>query len=339
MNIFLTGATGFVGGQLLNVLAKYHTLYVLYRDESKKEQLKNKLPHEQLHFIKGDITEPLLGLSEETIESLPHMDYFYHLAALVKFDEHLRSELFQINYEGTKHALHLAERISDHFLYVSTSYTVGQQETAKETLYSIEAPVNNPYEESKVKAEHLVISSSMNTSIFRPSIIIGDSRTGDADSKFTLYGFMKAVKVFKKKLDRANNKEVMRLFGQDDGTSNLVPVDYVITCLVAGLKAKDKTIYHITNGNPPFNYEILDMIKRYLNFTQLKVAPMSQANNMTAKEQILNRYIGVFAPYFKRSISFDDSNMVQLLGEQNKQPLTLTTDQLSFIIRTYLEKS
>ncbi|MCE4956480.1 SDR family oxidoreductase [Macrococcus caseolyticus] len=344
MKIFLTGATGFVGGQLIHNLLqdKSNELYILYRDESRKNKLITDDNKAQLHFIKGDITLPGFGVDDETIAKLPPMDYFYHLAALVKFDEHLRDELFKINYEGTKHALEFAQKVhTNHFLYVSTAYTVGLKEHAEEIMHDMNAPTNNPYEESKVKAEHLVQSSHMKTSILRPAIIIGDSVTGEADSKFTLYGFMKALKVFKRKMDRnpAYNNQTFRFFVDDNCTSNLVPVDYVVRVLTRAIPyAEDKKIYHITNNNPPENLKVLSIIKKYLNFDNLTVAPTSERDTMNSQEAILNGYIEVFQPYFKRSVTFDETNTKALLAKTDEASLNLTPEQLEHIIAVFFSQ-
>lgn len=343
LKIFLTGATGFVGAQLINNLLnnKDYELYVLYRDEHRKNKLITEDNKDRLHFIKGDITAEDFGVDNNTISRLPAMDYFYHLAALVKFDEDLREDLFRINYEGTKHALAFAEKINtNHFLYVSTAYTVGINEDAKEILHDIDAETNNPYEESKVKAEYLVAASHMKTSILRPAIIIGDSVTGEADSKFTMYGFMKALKVFKRKMDRnpESAKHTYRLFVDDNCTSNLVPVDYVVRVLTRAIpNAEDKKIYHITNNQPPENLAVLDIIKKYLNFDQLTVAPTSDQHTMNDQEAILNGYIDVFEPYFKKSITFDETNTKSMLDKTGENTLTLTTAQLDHIIEVFFK--
>lgn len=343
LNIFLTGATGFVGAQLINNLlkTKEHELYVLYRDEHRKNKLISEDNKDRLHFIKGDITLKNFGVDDNTISRLPAIDYFYHLAALVKFDEDLRDDLFRINYEGTQHALAFAEKINTkHFLYVSTAYTVGVHEDAKEVLHDINVKTNNPYEESKVKAEHLVAASNMKTSILRPAIIIGDSVTGEADSKFTMYGFMKALKVFKRKMDRNpdSDKHTYRLFVDNNCTSNLVPVDYVVRVLTRAIpNAEDKTIYHITNNEPPENLAVLEIIKKYLNFDQLTVAPTNEKETMNDQEAILNGYIDVFEPYFKKSITFDETNTRAMLAKTGEDTLTLTPSQLDHIIAVFFK--
>src|SRR5690625_3733237 len=116
LTIFLTGATGFLGGKLLaNLLQSTdHTLYVLVRDFERAEQAIRKLPDgaaARIRLFKGDITQENCGLSQADLKELQgNIDIVYHLAALVKFDEELRDELFLINYEGTKNVLRSEER-------------------------------------------------------------------------------------------------------------------------------------------------------------------------------------------------------------------------------------
>ena len=92
MNIFLTGSTGFLGGKLINNLISgtNNELFVLVRNLEKAERLKSQFIFEEqqrIHFIKGDITLPLCGLTKVDLAYLQDsIDVFYHLAALVKFD-------------------------------------------------------------------------------------------------------------------------------------------------------------------------------------------------------------------------------------------------------------
>lgn len=346
INIFLTGSTGFLGGRLIkNLVHQHHNLYVLVRDLEKANKIKDSIEEErqnQIHFIKGDITKVDCGLSEEIISELQEkVDIFYHLAALVKFDFELEKELFEINYHGTKHALDLAVKInSKKFYYVSTAYTLGKMNSGFEELYPIDTPTNNPYEKSKIESEHLVFSykEKLDISIFRPSIIVGDSKTGQADSHFTLYGFIRGLEVFKKRMERKSEGQpiIYHLIGDEEGTSNLVPVDYVCDILtVAVEKAEKDKIYLIVNTNPPTNLAILERIKIALKFNNLAIVGNDSKTLLNKEEITLNSMIKVFYEYLNRNIIFDDANTKELIQDTNVEYLNMDNKMLNTIIQGY----
>lgn len=347
MTIFLTGSTGFLGGKLLNNLLETtdHTLFVLVRDMEKAQRLVANLSGQadsRIKLLHGDITQPFCGLSEDSVHELTgKVDIFYHIAALVKFDEELREELLTVNYGGTEHALQLATTLNaKQFLYVSTAYTVGKRSKGVEALYPIDTEIHNPYEESKVKSEHLVLSyaDQMAVSIFRPSIIVGDSETGEADSEFTLYGFMRALDVFKRRVTRkvSNADTIYHVIGSKTATSNLVPVNYVADILaIAAKKAQAGMIYNITNPSPATNYDLLTMIKNSLDFAQLAIIEDVDVNTLTPDEQRLNGMIKVFNAYLTRSFNFDDSNTQQLIKGTATQHLDMNDQTMQMIIDAY----
>lgn len=349
MTIFLTGTTGFLGGKLLTNLLQTtnHTLFVLVRDMKKAEKLIEQLPNDapnRIRLLRGDITQPNCGLSSSEIEELTgKVDIFYHLAALVKFDEELRDELFSINYDGTKHALELAKQFAvSKFFYISTAYTIGKHEQGIEELYPLDKAGHNPYEDSKIQSEHLAFSYSddFDVSIFRPSIIVGDSETGEADSEFTLYGFMRALDVFKRRVSRSTSDPnvIYRLIGSKESTSNLVPVNYVADILaLAEGKAQPNMIYNITNPKPAANFDILVLIKNALNFDKLDIIENEDPSILTPEEQRVNGMIAVFNAYLSRSFDFDDSNTQKLIEGTSISHLDLTEDTLKMIINAYFD--
>lgn len=347
LNIFLTGATGFLGGKLIHHLIEdqENHLFVLARNNTKAEALRSTLSpenQERITFIKGDITTEQCDLAEEDLLKLKNnVDIVYHLAALVKFDVELRDELFQINYEGTKHVLELANQCeAKSFFHISTAYTVGKNEIGKEALYPLNNEWNNPYEESKAKAEHLVFSykDQMDVSIFRPAIIVGDSKTGEADSHFTLYGFMRALDLFKRRALRKAKGEAQRyrLVASKTGTSNFVPVDYVADILaLASKKAQKNTIYNITNPNPPTNQEILSMLKDALDFEQLSVVEDHKQYELSPEEQQLNQMIQVFLVYLETHITFEDENTQELIHDTDIEHLNMPPETVRMIVEAY----
>jgi thioester reductase-like protein len=344
VNIFLTGSTGFLGGKLIKNLLQNerNEVYILVRNVEKAERLRDSFQLEEqgrIHIFQGDITIPDAGLSKDDVEWLTgKIDAVYHLAALVKFDLDLRDELFAANYNGTMHILELAAHLQvKKFYYVSTAYTVGKLSVGVEELYPPEGEFNNPYEESKVKSEHLVFSyrDKMDVSIFRPAIIVGDSKTGEADSQFTLYGFMRALGVFKRKTARRQGEERnYRLVAAKNGTSNLVPVDYVADILsLAPDKAHPDKIYHITNPNPPENIELLKVIKEALQFEHLAVVETTGEYKLDEEEIMLNGLIDVFKVYLAGALTFEDRNTQELIGGTEVAHLELRDETIDMIIQ------
>ncbi|MFC0190278.1 SDR family oxidoreductase [Fictibacillus aquaticus] len=347
MNIFLTGATGFLGGKLIKGLAEQgHTLYILARSLSKAAAILDGINHKNsnIHIISGDITHPNLGLSHDQLEELSgEVDVFYHMAALVKFDLHLKEELHDINYTGTLHALEAAKAMkAKRFFYVSTAYTLGTREYGEERLYSETGPFNNPYEESKCKAEHLVFDYQQHFGviILRPAIIVGDSITGEADSKFTMYGLMRSLEVFKKRMERQNKgSKTYRLLCEPDSTQNLVPVDYVADVLQEAIHfGEDGSIYNITNSDPPNSIDALNIICENLEIENIDTVPFESEADLSPEERSLNDMIAVYRDYLTRNIQFDAKNTRTLMTKAGKKALQMDTVMLRRIIFGY-EKS
>ncbi|WP_214832626.1 SDR family oxidoreductase [Exiguobacterium sp. s152] len=343
MNIFMTGATGFLGGRLARELIHCgHTLCVLARTPEKMEAMFSRDELRSITVLAGDLTAPFLGADERFITDHDRsIDLVLHMAALVKFDEELREELFETNLTGTRQALALAKALHcPRFFHVSTAYTLGAREVGDETLYATDQTFHNPYEESKAHAEQAVWAErdQLDVSIFRPAIIVGDSKTGEADSKFTMYGYMRALEVFKRRLERRGAPDgPIRLLGSETGTSNLVPVDYVTDVLLAAIEhAKPDTIYNVTNDDPPRNVTMLDYMKQALAFPHLKITE-TPTSSLSQAEQTFNEMVKVFNPYLNRNIAFDDANTKRLLEDAGYKPLDLNERSLRRIVNAYYE--
>lgn len=346
MKVFITGATGFLGNILVQNLTQLgHDVYVLARNQEKANNMLEKLDkkdREKVSILYGDITLPQLGLDQESLSEVKDIiDVCYHMAALVKFDVDLRDKMLTINYEGTRHVLELAKLLHiPKFYYVSTAYTVGKKEEGREELYPLEGPFNNPYEESKCMAEHLIHSYQevMDISIFRPAIIIGDSKSGKADSLFTLYGFIRGLEIFKKRISKRpdwKNKNYY-IVGNKLANSNFVPVDYVSDVLTAALHyAKKNQIYHITNPKSPTNKEILHLIKELLDFSNLSILSPKEEKRLTSEESLLNELISVYKAYLNRTIRFCDKNTQKMLSKANMMHLNMDEEMLKRIIFGY----
>lgn len=343
MNILLTGATGFVGKQLtLRLLSKGHTVYALARNERKAEALVAAVPanlQEQLVIMEGDISKEEVGVSKENIDRLNNqIDTVYHIAAYLSFDDDEKEKTFAINVDGTRNILELSKKIAvKNFYHVSTAYTLGDQLYAKEELHSLDNQFVNYYEESKCHAEHLVFDykDHFNINIYRPAIIVGDSRTGEAETTFALYGVIRSFEIMKKRMERQkdNEQQNIRFLCSKNTAQNLVPVDYVVDVLVAGLTHGERnTIYHITNSNPPSNQFVFETLKSELDFHQIELVPTSYADKLTDQEVKFNEPMEVFHKYLDKTLTFDDSNTKALLEASDGKPLDMNETVLRTII-------
>ncbi|GAA0464151.1 SDR family NAD(P)-dependent oxidoreductase [Alkalibacillus silvisoli] len=346
MNILITGATGFLGTNLVKRLVnEEHNVYLLVRSKKKLEALYENLPqerHGQIHVVEGDLLEKRLGIEADKVEQLKgEIDAIYHTAAYLSFDEAERELVFDINLRGTERVLELAKEIEARkLIHVSTAYTLGESTVGHETLHSTDHDFVNAYEESKCYAEHLVMSyqNELEVLIVRPAIIIGDSLTGEADTTFGLYGILRTVQLLKKRSDRKQDGQVYRLLIERDTVSNLVPVNFVIDLLALSLyNGEAGTIYHATNPNPPTNGQIFEAIQEGLDFSQVEIVSYQDEDQLSEEEKKLNQPLEVFKQYLNRSITFDRKNTETLLKETNTKDLHMNAEMLLRIVQGFIK--
>ena len=118
--LFVTGATGFLGGHFLRYLLRCGTARIVALTRSAGETpFDQRLAHlQRLHpgrigCVEGDVGLPGLGLSKcDTTTLSATVDEVWHLAAITKFEEILREEIVRVNLTGTSHVLDVARSFS-----------------------------------------------------------------------------------------------------------------------------------------------------------------------------------------------------------------------------------
>ena len=202
MSYFVTGATGFIGRNLVErLLQREGTIYALVRAGSRGrlEELRTGWGADGARVvpIAGDLTQPGLGVSEEDLVTMRgEIDHFFHLAAI--YDITAEAEAQEIaNVEGTRHAVELAGAIeAGCFHQVSSIAAAGLYRGGwREDMFDeAERLDNNPYFRTKHESERLVREESPRPwRVYRPGIVVGDSRTGEIDKIDGPYYFFKTL--------------------------------------------------------------------------------------------------------------------------------------------------
>lgn len=262
--LFLTGFPGFLGsalaGRLLDRYGAGVSLTVLvqtrYRAlaESRLREIEagSDGRRGRLVLVEGDITQERLGLDAESYAMLQARALeVYHLAAV--YDLGVAHDVaMRVNVDGTRHMLAFATGASSlrRFQYVSTCYVSGRTSGLfRETDLVRGQSFNNHYEETKYRAEvdvQQAMRGGLPTSIYRPSVVVGDSRTGATQKYDGPYALIKWML-------RWRRLAPMPLLGDPTTHSlNVVPQDFVVDAIdaLSALDASEGQVYQLADPDP-----------------------------------------------------------------------------------------
>ncbi len=275
MNYFVTGATGFIGRNLVErLLQREGTIYALVRAGSRGrlEELRTGWGADGARIVPvaGDLTQPGLGVSEEDMVAMRgEVDHFFHLAAIYDIDADAETQEVA-NVEGTRHAVELAGAIeAGCFHHVSSIAAAGlyRGEWREDMFDEAERLDTNPYFRTKHESERLVREECPRPwRVYRPGIVVGDSRSGAIDKVDGPYYFFKALQRARRVLP-----SWLPLVGIEGGEINIVPVDYVAAAIdhIAHKPKLNGRAFSLTDPNPHTAGEVINLFARAADAPQM----------------------------------------------------------------------
>jgi long-chain acyl-CoA synthetase len=358
--VLLTGGTGQVGAALIpRLLAQPGTrvlALVRARDDAhlgeRRRELCSALPRvedaERLELLRGDLAPEDLALSPRDRGRIDaDVTSIVHSAASVRFDlpiDEARAE----NVGGTQKMLAIARRLAERgqlrrYDHVSTCYVAGNRRgRALEAECDQGQGFRNSYEQSKCEADGVVRAAfrdGLPGAIHRPSIIVGDSRTGATRAFNVLYWPLKIYA-----------RGWWRWFpGSPHARVDVVPVDFVADSMVA-LRADPRSLgrtFHIAAGDDaPTVEQLVARVRQTLHGPALRylnpwvyrrvIRPLLWPLRLTARGRQIFRGGSVYMPYLEGNPVFDTAGMSELLGEAGRAPSSL--DYFERVVKFAVER-
>jgi thioester reductase-like protein len=338
--ILLTGSTGYIGAHIAsNLLADHRdalNLLVRARDEQEaRERLWRSLQlhmefrlfedalRSRIHIFRGDLTDQRFGLAEDDYARLVRStDSVIHCAA--SLNRKSEKMCLNVNLRGTLEVVQLATRARDQhglrrFSHVSTVAVAGQRQdevVQEDTAVDWNRSDYDPYARTKKFCEHMMrqLLPDVQRTIFRPSIVLGDSRRAETNQFDMVRAF-----VFLAGLPALPFRPTDKI--------DIVPVDYVANA-VATLHQKaspEHEIYHLSSGIGSETFEQLTEAlakaqgKRGPTFVPSLAGPTGAMVNALAgragkKIGGLATLLKVFLPYLVWNTVFDNTRVAAEMG-------------------------
>jgi thioester reductase-like protein len=345
--IFLTGANGFLGSYLVRALAlEGWSIKCLLR--SQKGELAHERLKKALHgicsdtaqeeavlarcsVVEGELDKPHFGMSRTDYDRLAgDLDCVLHCAAMTTFDPAHAPRQWKVNVDGTEQVTRLAAdcKPSCGYHYISTAYVAGDR---KDMAYESELDKGqgffNGYESSKFEAEKIIgryRAEGLATTVYRPSIIVGDSSSGHTVLFNGMYMFVRffdsARRAFEEKDSRGRTIIPVRCLGNSAVTKNFVHVDYVVETIMAIFNnpATHRGTYHITHEQPPTLGLMQEVIEEVLGITGTRLVDKSDFEKAppTETEGFLLDQGAFYAPYLLSEPQFDRSAIKKILSAE-----------------------
>ncbi len=283
-------------------------------------QLGQLAPSERarVRILEGDAAAMDLGLSgREIVELAKEVDFIHHCAAITYLGvEHEVAR--HLNVDGTREVIELAQE-ADHLerlVHWSTALVSGARRGyVLEDELDASSGFRNPIEKTRFEAEVLVrrASAQQPTTILRPSIVVGDSVTGEIDR---LEGpYLLVLLMLSAPMDLR-----MPLPGRGDIPLNVVPIDFVVDAGYA--IAKDRRslgkTFHLVDPEPVTARRVFELIARVAGRPVPRGFLPTNLATALLRTPGLERFAHVpraFLEQLATEVVYDDRNAREILDE------------------------
>jgi len=267
----ITGATGFIGKHLMERLLNRNVnsiIFTITRGSSIKKlnelckQRYGPVHGSRVVGIKGDITAPMLGLDAARLKAFTGgVDHMFHIAAVydMKASEEMNNKT---NVGGTREAVKVGNQIGAKIFQHTSSIAVAGDYDGLfyETMFAEGQTFDQPYLRTKYESEAIVRAEcKVPWRVYRPGIVIGSSKTGEADKIDGIAYLYKPIQQCRKWLPQ--NLVLPCIEGE---TQPIVPVDYVADAMdaLAHMKGLDGRAFHLVDPSPPTLVELMNIFAK-----------------------------------------------------------------------------
>ncbi len=310
MSYLVTGGTGFIGRNLIELLLEREgTVYVLVREGSKGrlEELRNRwgVDSDRVVGIVGDISQPRLAVSDADVERLRgNVDHLFHLAAIYDMTADAESQRVA-NVEGTRQMVALSHAVEAGCVHMVSSVAAAglYKGTWREDMFEEAQSLDtHPYFRTKHDSEGVVRDECERPwRVYRPGLVVGNSETGEMDKVDGPYYFFKLIRRI-----RNTVPQWVPMVGIEGREINIVPVDFVVGAMdhIAHQEGLDGRAFSLTDPKPPTAGQVIDIFARAAHAPESSVripAPVLEAAEPLLRATVSN--VPLAAPVVERLLA------------------------------------
>lgn len=266
-DILLTGFPSFVSRRMLHtILANEPDAFVRllvrpdFVDRATRRLENQEVDPDRYQILSGDVVALDLGLSgTEYLELVANVTDIYHIASIWYLGAD-KDEIWSVNLEGARNVIDAALEMEnlERLNHFSTAFVAGKRTGVimEEELEEAQS-FRNLYERTKYEAEKAMREAMAHVpiSVFRPSIVVGDSGTGEIDRMAGPYYLMNLI------IQMPESVPIL-MPGKGDKPLNLVPIDFVCESMHR-ISRRDDTAgqtFHLCDPNPLSARQVFELV-------------------------------------------------------------------------------